>query len=266
MRGGIVCVVLLVGSSIVWVAEALQCEAVPGVLKQIDAGAGRVCGILKEGKVVEFRDGHWVELEASGKHVSVGPAGLWRVGVDGLVFKWFRSGWVQVNPDNLIQIDAGGDKFVVGCNASHSIFCLNHRPALSYDGSGSVSWMAVPGELKYYSCGPVGCWGVNNLDEIHVKLGVGGNSCPGPEKWYRIPGSLSMVEVSADGEVHGVNKRGSVFKRIGVSACNPFGSGWEHLRVAGLSSHVSYDRGALWIICRNGDVQRCRFSEALSFE
>ncbi|XP_066578309.1 fish-egg lectin-like [Amia ocellicauda] len=266
MKGGIVGVVLLVGSGIVWVAEALHCEAVPGVLKQIDAGAGRVCGISKEGKVVDFRDDGWVDLEASGKHVSVGPAGLWRVGLDGLVFKWFQKGWVQVNPGNLIQIDAGGDKFVVGCNPSSGIVCLNHRPALSYDGSGSVSWMAVPGELKYYSCGPVGCWGVNKLDEIHVKLGVSGNSCPGPEKWYRIPGSLSMVEVSADGEVHGVNKHGSVFKRIGVSACNPFGSGWEHLRVAGISSHVSYDRGVLWIICRSGEVQKCRFSEALPSE
>ncbi|XP_066577682.1 fish-egg lectin isoform X2 [Amia ocellicauda] len=266
MRGGIVCVVLLVGSGIVWVAEALQCEAVPGVLQKIDAGAGRVCGITEERRVVVFRDDSWVDLQASGDHVSVGPAGLWNVGVDGLVSKWFRKGWVQVNPGNLIQIDAGGDKFVVGCNASHSIFCLNHRPALSYDGSGSVSWVAVPGELKYYSCGPVGCWGVNKLDEIHVKLGVSGNSCHGPEKWYRIPGSLSMVEVSTDGQVHGVNKHGLVFKRIGVSACNPFGSGWEHLRVAGLSKHVSYDHEVLWIICRNGEVQRCRFSEALSPE
>ncbi|MBN3295022.1 FEL protein, partial [Amia calva] len=114
---------------------------------------------------------------------------------------------------NLIQIGAGGDKFVVGCNPSSGIVCLNHRPALSYDGSGN---------------------------EILVKLGVSGNSCPGPEKWYRIPGSLSMVEVSADGEVHGLNKHGSVFKRIVINACNPFGSRWELLRVAGISRSVSY--------------------------
>ncbi|MBN3295019.1 FEL protein, partial [Amia calva] len=236
---------------------ALRCHPIPGILKQIDAGAGRVCGIDHRDQVVDFNGDAWVSLQATGKHVSVGPAGMWRVGLGDLVFKWLGSGWVRVNPGRLHQIDAGGDKFVVGCNASQGIFCLNRRPVLAYESPGSVPWRQVPGLLNYYSCGPFGCWGVNKLGHIFVKMGVSGNFCQGPRKWYRIPGSLSMVEVGTDGSVHGVNWKGLVFWRAGINACNNFGSRWLPIKAVGRSRHVSYDRGILWVVCENGRVQRC---------
>ncbi|XP_069040873.1 fish-egg lectin-like [Lepisosteus oculatus] len=255
-RGCVLC--LLVGVLLVSVAEALQCRAVPGSLKQVDAGAGRVCGVDNADNLVSYQGNSWVSLAMKGKHVSVGPAGLWSVSLASLVFKWLRGRWIQVQPGSLIQIDAGGDKFVVGVNAANSIFCLNSGPVLQYAGQGNIPWIPVVGSLKYYSCGPFGCWGVNRLDRIFVKLDVSGDSCKGSDRWYPIQGSLSLVEVGSDGSVYGVSRNGVVFKRLGVDACNPFGRRWWALRAAGVARHVSYDRGILWIVCKDGRVQRCQ--------
>ncbi|MBN3311861.1 FEL protein, partial [Atractosteus spatula] len=226
----------------------------PGSLIQIDAGGDK----FVVDNLVSYQGNSWVSLAMKGKHVSVGPAGLWSVSLSSLVFKWLRVRWIQVQPGSLIQIDAGGDKFVVGVNAANSIFCLNSGPVLQYAGQGNIPWIPVVGSLKYYSCGPFGCWGVNRLDQIFVKLDVSGDSCKGSDRWYPIQGSLSLVEVGSDGSVYGVNRNGVVFKRVGIDACNPFGRRWWALRAAGVARHVSYDRGILWIVCKDGRVQRCQ--------
>ncbi|MBN3318261.1 FEL protein, partial [Atractosteus spatula] len=225
---------------------ALQCRAVPGGLKQMDAGAGRVCGVDNADNLVSYQGNSWVSLAMKGKHVNVAS----------LVFKWLQGRWIQVQPGSLIQIDAGGDKLVVGVNVANSIWCLNSGPVLQYAGQGNIPWIPVVGSLKYYSCGPFGCWGVNRMDQIFVKLDVSVDSCKGSDKWYPIQGSMSLVEVGSDGSVYGVN--GVVFKRLGIDACNPFGRRWWALRAAGVARHVSYDRGIVWIVCKDGRVQRCQ--------
>uniref|UniRef100_W5MRW0 Uncharacterized protein n=1 Tax=Lepisosteus oculatus TaxID=7918 RepID=W5MRW0_LEPOC len=80
----------------------------------------------------------------------------------------------------------------------------------------------------------------------------------GSDRCYPIQGSLSLVEVGSDGSVYGVNRNGVVFKRLGIDACNPFGRRWWALRAAGVARHVSYDRGILWVVCKDGRVQRCQ--------
>ena len=66
----------------------------------------------------------------------------------------------------LIQIDAGGDGFVVGVNAGNQIYCLPSADTMGFNGQNAVSWHEVGGRLKYFSCGPYGCWGTNSADQI----------------------------------------------------------------------------------------------------
>lgn len=99
-------------------AEALQCRAVPGSLKQIDAGAGRVCGVDNADNLVSYQGNSWVSLAMKGKHVSVGPAGLWSVSLASLVFKWLRGRWIQVQPGeaaaDLYGLEMMAFKFIHG--------------------------------------------------------------------------------------------------------------------------------------------------------
>ena len=68
------------------------------------------------------------------------------------------------------QIDAGGDQFVAGANHVDAPLCLPKENTVGYSGSNSaLNWRQIPGGLKYYSCGPYSCWGVNSDDQIFVR-------------------------------------------------------------------------------------------------
>ena len=68
------------------------------------------------------------------------------------------------------QIDAGGDQFVAGVTTGDAPYCLPMENTVGYSGSNSaMNWRIIPGSLKYYSCGPYSCWGVNNKYQIFVK-------------------------------------------------------------------------------------------------
>lgn len=66
----------------------------------------------------------------------------------------------------LKQIDAGGNAFIVGVNKQENIFCLQSGYTMNFKGVGGVSWTGFPGSLKYFSCGPNGCWGANMNDDV----------------------------------------------------------------------------------------------------
>ncbi|MGH0153699.1 UNVERIFIED_CONTAM: hypothetical protein FKN15_027376 [Acipenser sinensis] len=123
-----------------------------------------------------------------------------------------------------------------------NIFCLNRDATVTTRGiETSIPWNLLPGALKYYSCGPYSCWGVNSADQIFVMKGVTPDACMGSKAWQQVPGALSMIEVSTDGSVYGVNSAKDVYRRDGVSAANPAGTGWTYLNMCGKSKHVSYD-------------------------
>lgn len=70
---------------------------------------------------------------------------------------------------DLKQVDAGGDGQIVGVNTADTIHCLKSTVASSYEKVGTVSWNDLPGSLMYFSCGPIGCWGVNmNFDIFYT--------------------------------------------------------------------------------------------------
>ncbi|RXM98000.1 Fish-egg lectin [Acipenser ruthenus] len=117
------------------------------------------------------------------------------------------SSGAEAKPDKAgAEIDAGGDEFVAGVNLNDNI-CLNVHS------TDPIPWNLLPGALKYYSCGPYNCWEVNSGDQIYVMKGVTPSSCMGSNTWQNIPGALSMIEVSTDSSVYGVNSGGDVFRR-----------------------------------------------------
>ncbi|KAI4884532.1 hypothetical protein NFI96_010979 [Prochilodus magdalenae] len=149
----------------------------------------------------------------------------------------------------LKQVDAGGMISPAGVNIEDEIFCLLWGQ--------SSSWTQLPGRLRYYSCGPYSCWGVNSADHIFIMKEVTPTACVGSLNWEQISGALSMIEVSTDGQVYGVNSNGDIYQRDGVSASNPAGTGWHQVQHPQKVKHVSYDLGHLWLIGRDDSIMDC---------
>ncbi|XP_022530102.2 fish-egg lectin-like [Astyanax mexicanus] len=222
---------------------ALECKLVPGFLKQLDAGNGQVFGVTSSNTVFTLYGGAWTMIRGSLKHVSVGPAGVWGVDSSNFIYRLQNGEWVVVG-GLLKQVDAGGSVFAAGVNMYDDIFC-------------GVGWKTLPGKLKYYSCGPYSCWGVNSADQIFIMKDVTSSACGGSLNWEHIPGALSMIEVSTDGKVYGVTSNGDVFTRDGVSPRAPAGTGWRHIPIGRAIKHVSYDLGHLWAIAKDDQILEC---------
>ncbi|XP_076155125.1 fish-egg lectin-like [Alosa pseudoharengus] len=235
--------------------NAYTCEVIPGSLVQIDVGNGQVMGVNKEDNIFTLYESTWTQINGKLKHVTVGQAGIWGVNCANNIFKLAAGSWVQV-PGLLKQIDAGGDQFVAGCNHDDVPFCLT----VGYMGAnGPVSWTSYPGKLKYYSCGPYSCWGINSEDQIFIRKGVDSLHCQGVGDWQHIAGSLSMIEVGGDGSVYGVNSAGNVFRRDSTSPCKPEGDEWTQINIHnGQVKHVSYDMDHLWIILKDDAIYNCK--------
>uniref|UniRef100_A0A8C2BC18 Uncharacterized protein n=1 Tax=Cyprinus carpio TaxID=7962 RepID=A0A8C2BC18_CYPCA len=115
--------------------------------------------------------------------------------------------------------------------------------------------------LKYYSCGPYSCWGVNAAGNIAirrvsvplriqdlVKYITENRSC-------FLLGALFMVEVDADGNVFGVDTQGNLV--VGVTISNPPGSSWTNIGIClNGHKHVTFDLGRLYVICSDGSIRR----------
>lgn len=234
-------------------AAEILCTKVPGKLKQVDAGAGQVYGVNDDDNIYQWVNNNWKEISGKLIHVTVGPAGVWGANRANIVYHLQDNNWVPVT-GLLKQIDAGGEKFLSGANALDWIYCLNQDQTVSRDTY--LPYIPIEGRLKYYSCGPYGCWGVNSHNNIYYRYGVEPTACQGT-KWKQIEGSLIMVEVGTDGSVYGANYQGDVYRRDGISASNPIGTSWTLLDLFGRYQHVSYDRGTLWLIAQNGDIHKC---------
>ncbi|XP_069599028.1 fish-egg lectin-like [Ranitomeya imitator] len=230
-----------------------QCVLIPGNLKQIDAGAGQVWGVNDAGQIFNYVNGIWQQVPGQLIHVSVGPAGVWGVNSDSTVFRYQDNRWQPVT-GSLRQVDAGGNQYLGGVNAQNNIFCLMQNCTVSR--SSIVTFYPLEGSLKYYSCGPYGCWGVNSNENVFYREFVTPDSCQGV-KWQPLDGSLSMLEVGPDGSVFGVNSAGVIYKRIGVFDKAPHGTAWYRVDECAKVKHVTYDAGFLWALSQNGDIYKC---------
>ncbi|KAM5132381.1 fish-egg lectin-like [Mantella aurantiaca] len=230
-----------------------QCTIIPGKLKQIDAGAGEVYGVNSNDDIYHWVENNWKLVPGKLIHVSVGPAGVWGVNSVNNIYKMQDNEWMMVT-GLLKQVDAGGDKFLSGVNTKDNIYCL--RQSCTISRSSAVSFTQLEGSLKYYSCGPVGCWGVNSVNNIFFRHNVNPSACQGTQ-WQQIQGSLVMIEVGTDGSVYGVNSAGNVYRRDGITAKTPIGTTWTHLDFCATFKHVTYDNDYLWLLNEAGDIYRC---------
>uniref|UniRef100_A0A3P8XK96 Uncharacterized protein n=1 Tax=Esox lucius TaxID=8010 RepID=A0A3P8XK96_ESOLU len=203
---------LLVFSPLAGTYVAWDCQKVGKVkdLLQIDAGQGQVVATDKSQIPYSLRGSKWSRLPGTLKHVTVGPAGTWGVNKEDAIYKYVAGNWVLAQ-GFLKQVDAGGDQFIVGTNRQDKPYCLSSSATLGYKGPGSpLPWTELPGNVKYYSCGPFGCWAVNKQDAIffmRLRPDCQNNG------WSGVAGQLSMIEVATDGSVFGVNSAGDLYSR-----------------------------------------------------
>ncbi|XP_069478135.1 fish-egg lectin-like isoform X3 [Ambystoma mexicanum] len=236
---------------------SLSCTQVPGALVQIDAGNGQVFGVNSAGMIYTLYSGSWTQLPGALTHVSVGAAGVWGVNRGNLIYKLVGAEWVQTQ-GLLKQVDAGGAQFISGANMNDDIFCLGNSATVSVKDGSALPWVNIEGKLKYYSCGPLGCWGVNSADDIYYRFGSTPSSCQG-SSWQQVEGKLSMIEVGSDCSVYGVNSLGDMYRRNGISASNPLGSSWSQVTFGGRKfKHVSQDLGKLWVITTDQAIFKCQ--------
>uniref|UniRef100_A0A673NAL9 Fish-egg lectin-like n=1 Tax=Sinocyclocheilus rhinocerous TaxID=307959 RepID=A0A673NAL9_9TELE len=223
---------------ILFVFTALDCTVMSGNLKQIDAGSGSVVGVNYLNEAFVLIDNVFTKISGSLNHFSVGPAGQLGANTANNIFKFLSGRFIQF-PGLLKQVDAGGDQIIAGVNIT-------------------TPWVHINGKLKYYSCGPYSCWGVNSNDYIFIIRDVSNNVCSGSGVFVNIPGSLSMIEVATDGSVFGVNYQGNLYQRTGVTRSNPVGTDWiSMVACPNGHKHVSFDLGVLWVVCVDGSIRKC---------
>ncbi|CAL8386663.1 unnamed protein product [Boreogadus saida] len=135
---------------------------------QIDASKGQVVASNIYNQNFFLNGGYWNYLHgARMKHITTGDTGTWGVGTNNQLYKMIGGNFTSVPGFSLSQVDAGGDGFLVGSTGSRA-YCLRTAYARVFKGAGSVSWSALPGyTLKYYSCGLLGCWGVDTIGRVY---------------------------------------------------------------------------------------------------
>jgi len=223
---------------------------------QIDASLGELVATDTNGQAYSLSGDYWKSVPyANLKHVSVGQAGIWGIGASNKIYKYVGDKWAEV-PGGLIQIDAGGDGFVVGVNAGNNIYCLRSDSTMAFNGLFKAApWKDIGGRLKYFSCGPYGCWGVNSGDAIFFNALTSAATCSF-SGWKHIAGGLKMIEVGTDGNAFGVNSAGAVFQRTGITKDLPQGSGWHHISCFGTMKQVSYDLGTIYGVSTTGVIMK----------
>ncbi|XP_073694408.1 fish-egg lectin-like [Garra rufa] len=236
---------------------AWNCEVIPGTLKQIDAGLGIEGGVNDNNEVFLFLGTRFERIRSSLKHFTVGPAGQLGANSSNNVFKFADGSFKLIPSIQLKQVDAGGDQIIVGVSPIDDVFCLN-KDANNVRPSGDALWVQLAGKLKYYSCGPYSCWGVNAAGNVVIRRSVTGASCGGSGTFEAVAGALSMVEVASDGNVFGVDAQGNLYIRAGVTISNPPGSSWTNVVICPNGhKHVTFDLGMLYVICSDGSIRRC---------
>ncbi|XP_015233921.1 PREDICTED: fish-egg lectin-like [Cyprinodon variegatus] len=238
--------------------HGLTCKAAPQQLSaaQVDAGHGIV--VMTDILYNSFflTGSSWSKLGSVPlKHVSVGPAGIWGVNKDDKVHKFSGGDFFPVLGLELKQLDAGGQGHVVGVTDTDKIYCLNADRAFSIQKEGILTWDQLQGRLRYFSCGPNGCWGVNSIQHIYFTK-VLPNTCE-ISGFIRINGLGVKIEVGTDGRVFILNQSGQLYERAGISDKVPQGTEWKEIAFQEPLKHASYDLGHLWLVTKCGVILEC---------
>ncbi|XP_067831565.1 fish-egg lectin-like [Heptranchias perlo] len=252
MKASIVLLLSVFGAS-----YATSCTDVDGSLKQLDAGIGLVFGVNHTGAVYTRLGDSWIQVPGSLRHVTVGSAGIWGVDQQRTIFRLIAGSWTAISSSHLMQIDAGGDQFVAGVDQFGATLCLNKQEMVNAVQNSTPSFSSVGSRMKYYSCGPQGCWGVTLAKDVYFRVNVNPTNCIGTG-WTRIFGKFQMIEVGGDGRVFGISSTKQLYMRKGVTSDKPTGWGWTKIQIGNLRfKHVSWDLGQLWLVTDEAKIVRC---------
>merc|ERR1712083_549248 len=127
------------------------------------------------------------------------------------------------------------------------VWAVNRRGSPYYRRGRSGRWTHVPGVVKQVSNGPVGTFCVNRKDAIYYRLGTNENNNSGGHGWQRIPGTLKQISASTNSDaVWGVNKRGTVYCKLGAS--------YRWQRIPGTLVQVEIGNAGVYGVNRHGAI------------
>lgn len=156
-----------------------------------------------------------IDDQLSISHVSVGPAGVWAVGLDQKVY--YREG-TYMN-----------------------------------DGTRGTAWTEIPGvNLVQLDVGSRIVWGLTESGNIYFRTGIEMYNPTGCE-WRLVSGFLKDISVSPKGHVWGVTSFGGMVRRAEVSFLNPEGLYWHTVGPSSIKfSRVSAGCAGVWALDENG--------------
>ncbi|CAB3981094.1 Hypothetical predicted protein [Paramuricea clavata] len=167
--------------------------------------------------------------------------------------------WIKKD-GHLTQIDNGLTTDVWGVSNNY-IYRL----------SKNSTWEQVEGSMKHVSTGEAGIWGVNSLNDVHIRKGVTSTTPSGTE-WKKIlPEKFKQIDSGPRGIVYAVNQPDFIFCRRGITTDIPEGTAW--IRLDGLLKYVSCNvmgcYGVNWhndVYYRTGVTEEdCKETENLDF-
>ena len=95
---------------------------------------------------------------------------MWGVDENNNAFRFVGPGkWEKFPGVKLTQIDSGPKGIVVGVTDDNRIYCLTAKK----------QWNIMRGRWKYFSCGALGCWGINPGNQVFYREGVSPANCVG---------------------------------------------------------------------------------------
>lgn len=104
--------------------------------------------------------------------------GIWGVDEDNNAQRYDEGGIsFEVSGIKLKQIDSGPEGVVLGVTLNDVVYC---RSGILPSKPLGTLWKRIHGcELKYISCGRLGCWGVAPDGSVHYREGVTRHECRG---------------------------------------------------------------------------------------
>ncbi|OCT73235.1 fish-egg lectin [Xenopus laevis] len=244
---------------VVTVSAGHSCTPYLASLTQLDAGSGMVIGVSESGHVFNWTGNDFLLVPGEQlAHVTVGPAGVWGVGKNTVVYKLQDNQWKTIAGGTLKQADAGGDTFLAGVNTNNNAVCLDR--GLTTSKYTVVSFSSIEGgNFIYYSCGLLGCWAVSSdsTNNVFYRENVDQTVCQG-SSWKQVEGTMTKIEAGTDGSVFGVDSGGNLYRRQGISRDNPTGTKWLPQNYPLYISHATYDSGTLWCLTNTGVVLKCQ--------
>ncbi len=171
----------------------------------------------------------WRTQPGKARDIGVGAAGRWVIGNSGTggsgfgIHRFNGIGWIPIS-GSAVRVAVGDEAWVV--NSTGRIYMRTGTSPTNIAGTG---WSDISGSLRATDIG-VGAnqnaWVISNQT-----VSSGGNSIfrRSGSGWVQVSGAAVRIAVGDDGTVVVVNGNGLVFRRTGITASNPSGTGWALL-------------------------------------